>query len=324
MITVTKVRRCAVYRENYEKVCAMVRERRLIWPANEQLDAMGQLDLHKNKNIWNGALKALQTIPLWEEGAPGFDRRDPDQLEPMLAFLPAQNVTEPRGTILVSHGGAMVCRAGHEGFHTAAWFAGQGFNTAVLSYRLRPYTDHDSLADIQRAVRLLRSKQQELGITDRVAVLGYSAGGYLSALCSVHNDPGKSDASDPVERFSCRPDVQVLCYGARAPLHFAGSFGVNPFAQENRVHDFYFEAVNHITPETPPAFLWMPISDDPRHAFVYGNALTAAGVRCEIHCYDSGFHGVGLADGNNDGDYRNERLMTWADLCKSWLEQYGI
>ena len=52
--------------------------------------------------------------------------------------------------------------------------------------------------------------------------------------------------------------------------------------------------------------------------------MTAAGVHCEVHCFDAGFHGVGLADGNNDGDFRDEHLMKWADLAVSWLHKQGI
>lgn len=313
-----------MYQENYEKVLRMEQERTLIWPANEQLNAMGKLDLHTNKTIWNNALIALDAIPLWENGAPGFDDRDPDQLEPMLVFLPAQGIAEPRGTILVSHGGALVCRAGHEGFHTARWFASQGFNTAVLSYRLAPYSKQDSLSDIQRAVRLLRSKKEELNITDMVVVMGFSAGGFLSALCAVHNDEGNPESPDSVERYSCRPDAMVLCYGSRTELAFPGGFGVNPFADPDRRERFYFDAANHINPETPPAFIWQTISDDPRHAFAFAGAMTAAGVPCEVHCFDAGFHGVGLADGNNDGNFRDEHLMKWADLTVSWLKKYEI
>lgn len=313
-----------MYQKNYDLVLKMEQERALIWPANEQLDAMGQLDLHTNKTIWNTALTALDTIPLWENGAPGCDGRDPDQLEPMLAFLPAQGAEEPRGTILVAHGGALVCRAGHEGFHVARHFAAQGFNTAVLSYRLAPYTKADSLADIQRAVRILRARRQELGITEKIACMGFSAGGYLSALCAVHNDGGSLDAADPVESFSCRPDAIVLCYGARSELAYPGGFGVNPFADPERKERFYFEALHHITPEMPPAFLWQTISDDPRHAFTFASAMTAAGVPCEVHCFDAGFHGVGLADGNNDGDFRDDHLMKWAELAASWLRRQGI
>lgn len=313
-----------MYQKNYDLVLKMERERALIWPANEQLDAMGKLDLHTNKTIWNNALKALDTIPLWENGTPGFDDRDPDQLEPMLAFLPAQGVDTPRGTILVSHGGALVCRAGHEGFYVARHLASHGFNAAVMSYRLAPYSKEDSLADIQRAVRVLRSKQEELGITDKIVTMGFSAGGYLSALCAVHNDGGNSLAEDPAERFSCRPDAMVLCYAARCDLAFPGGFRDNPFADPNRRDRFYFDPVNHITPDTPPAFIWQTISDDPRHAFTFAGTMTAAGVNCEVHCFDAGFHGVGLADGNNDGDFRDEHLMKWADLAVSWLQKQGI
>jgi len=313
-----------MYQNNFETVERMEKTRALIWPANEQLDAMGKLDLKKNKSIWNGALRALETIPLWEEGAPGFDDRDPDQLEPMLAFLPAQGVTEPRGTILVSHGGAFFCRAGHEGFHTALYFAKAGFNTAVLSYRLTPYSRMDALADIQRAVRLLRYKKDELGITDKVVCMGFSAGGMLSSDCAVHCDGGDPLASDPVERLSCRPDAVVLGYGVFSDLSFPGGFGKNPFRKENIQEEYFHQPQYHVTPDTPPFFIWTPISDDPRNAFQLSSALTAAGVGHELHCFDAGFHGLGLADGNNDGDFKDDHLARWAGLAVSWLRQYDI
>ena len=313
-----------MYQSNFETVQKMEQERRLIWPANEQLDAMGKLDLRKNKSIWNGALQALSTIPLWGEGAPGFDGRDPDQLEPMLAFLPAQGAAEPRGTVIVSHGGAFVCRAGHEGFHTALHFAKAGFNTAVLSYRLAPYTRHDALTDIRRAVRLLRHKKEELGITDKIALMGFSAGGMLSSDCAVHWDLGDPASDDPIERQSCRPDAVVLGYGVFSDLSFPAGFGKNPFRRETIRDDHYFQPQFHVNPDTPPFFMWMTISDDPRNHFTLASALTAAGVHNELHCFDAGFHGVGLADGNNDGDFKDAHLAKWADLAASWLRQYDF
>ena len=116
-----------------------------------------------------------------------------------------------RGTVIVSHGGGFVMRAGHEGFHTARRFLDLGFNVAVLTYRLAPYTRMDALADIQRAVRLLRANREHLHISDRIALLGYSAGGMLSANGATHYDAGNPQADDPVERQSCRPDAAVLC-----------------------------------------------------------------------------------------------------------------
>lgn len=96
----------------------------------------------------------------------------------------------------------------------AGFFARAGFNAAILTYRLKPYSRRDAMHDMQRAIRLLRARRDELGITDKIAVMGFSAGGMLSGNCATHYDAGDTAASDPVERFSCRPDAAVLGYGA--------------------------------------------------------------------------------------------------------------
>lgn len=315
-----------VYEENQGILKELVESGAVLWPDAVQKKPDGTLDLTANKTLWNKAVARFQAIPLWEEGAPGFDGRDPDQIQPCLVFVPGLGQDRPRGTVVVSHGGAFLCRAGHEGFHTAWSFAKAGFNVAVLTYRLSPYTRLDAMADLQRAIRLLRHRAGELRITQRIAVLGFSAGGMLSGNCATHYDGGDPAAADPVERQSCRPDAAVLCYGAFATTAFPGGMFVSPFAPtaEERAMKLYLSPENNVTADTPPFFIWQTISDDPRNSFVLGSALTQAGVPFELHCFDEGYHGVGLADGANDSGFRGEHLMHWAELCAEWLKKYHI
>ncbi len=313
-----------MYERNYTELKKMRDEGALLWPPERHKNAAGEYNLAENMAIWNKAVARLESIPLWAQGAPGFDDRDPLQIQPNLVFIPAQGVSGKRGTVIVAHGGAFVCHAGHEGFHTALRFAELGFNTAVLTYRLKPYTRRDAMADMSRAIRLLRARKNELGITDAVAVLGFSAGGMLAGNCATHYDRGDGAAADPVERCSSRPDAAVLCYGAFATVAFPEGIMRAPFGDEDRAEKLYLAPEKNITPDTPPFFIWQTISDDPRNAFVLGAALTEAGVPFDLHCFETGHHGVGLADGHDDMGFYDAHLCRWAELCASWLQVHGI
>ena len=320
----TETEDAAMYERNYEILKTIYEEGAVLWPQEKQKNAAGEFDLAENMAIWNGAVARFDSIPLWSGGAPGFDDRDKLQIQPNLIFIPGQGGNNPKSTIIIAHGGAFVCHAGHEGFHTALHFAQLGFNTAVLTYRLRPYSRRDAMADMSRAIRLLRARKDDLGITDRIAVLGFSAGGMLSGNCATHYDRGDMNAADPVERCSSRPDAAVLCYGAFATVAFPEGIMRSTFGQPDRAEKLYLAPEKNVTTDTPPFFIWQTISDDPRNAFVLAGALTEAGVPFDLHCFETGHHGVGLADGRCDDGYCDEHLRKWADLCASWLRVHGF
>ena len=96
------------------------------------------------------------------------------------------------------YGGGFSIRTGCEGPNIALYFHKLGYNTAILSYRLKPYTRRDSIADMQRAIRILRARKEELGISDRVTVMGFSAGGMLSANCATHFEIGRASCRERV------------------------------------------------------------------------------------------------------------------------------
>lgn len=319
-----------MYQKNYDVLKRVVAEKRVIRHVSRHRNPDGSFDLAGNKKIWNDALEKFQVIPLWENGAPNFDDRDPLQTEPSIVFVPAQNETAPRGTVIVAHGGGFESRTGCEGMNVALWFAEHGFNTAVLTYRLKPYTRLDAMDDMHRAIRYLRANQEALGITDKIAAMGFSAGGMLSSNVATHYDLGKADAEDPIERFSCRPDAAVLGYGAFA--FTAGPMGLFqnpfdrkfiPFARDAR-ELYYLAPEANVTPDCPPFFIWQTNSDDPRHAFTLGSALTAAGVPFELHCFPDGVHGMALADGENDLYMDIPHVHRWAELCAEWMRGLGI
>ena len=100
-----------MYERNFTELKKMRDEGALLWPPERHKNAAGEYNLAENMAIWNNAVARLDSIPLWAQGAPGFDDRDPLQIQPNLVFVPAQGVSGKRGTVIVAHGGAFVCHA---------------------------------------------------------------------------------------------------------------------------------------------------------------------------------------------------------------------
>jgi endo-1,4-beta-xylanase len=171
----------------------------------------------------------------------------------------------------------------HEGYNVAQWLSDRGVAAFILKYRLAREEDSSytvegtELKDIQRAIRVVRSRAQEWGVyPDRIGVIGFSAGGELAALASTRFDSGTSGSADSIERESSKPNFQGLIYPGLP-------------------HDMNLSA------ETPPAFL--ACGEDDRPEISQGVpklylALKAAGVSAELHVYAHAGHGFGLRANN--------------------------
>ena len=186
------------YLKNVELLEQAVRTDAAIFPIAGHKKKDGTLDIERNLKIWRQALEPFYKTLLWEGGAPGFDAsKTPLQEDPYLVFFPAPESETPKGTILVAHGGGFSWRTGSEGINVAYYFHKAGFNTAVLAYRLEPYTRFDAIADMKRAIRILKNRKEEWRLGDRFAAMGFSAGGMLAGNCATHPDDGDPVSEDP-------------------------------------------------------------------------------------------------------------------------------
>jgi len=254
-------------------------------------------------------------IPLWPDGAPGSPANtSPESVRlneagehivsnvhvpSVTVYMPPPGKATGASVIVVPGGGHRELWMDHEGYRVADYLAGEGIAAFVLKYRLArekgsTYTvEGESLSDLQRAIRLVRSRAADWRLDPaRLGVMGFSAGGELAALAGTRYDGGASGSSDPVARQSSRPSFQALLYPAIPPgLTFS--------------------------PQTPRAFLLGGAQDQPAISQGLAElylAMRRAGAEAELHIYDGVGHGFGLR-AENKGP-----VAAWPQRFLDWLE----
>ena len=199
-----------------------------------------------------------------------------------------------------------------EGSQIAAWLNARGIAGFVLKYRLGPRYHHPApLDDAHQALRYVRAQAAEFHIQpDRVGIWGFSAGGHLASTAATHFDTG------------ARPDFAILAYPVitlEPPYAHQGSrrnlLGEEP--NPKLVHNLSNET--QVTAETPPTFLFHTSGDKgvpAENSVLFYLALRKAGVPAEMHIYERGNHGVGLAPAD-------PVLATWPGRLEDWLKLRG-
>ncbi|MGD0771568.1 MAG: alpha/beta hydrolase [Candidatus Solibacter sp.] len=261
---------------------------------------------------------------LWPGGAPGaLGTEEIDK--PSLAPYP---VPAGRGTgtavIVCPGGGYSGLSMDKEGDQIARWLNSLGVSAFVLKYRLGPKYHHPvELGDAQRAIRTVRSKATEYRLLpDRIGIMGFSAGGHLASTAGTHFDAGDAAASDPIDHLSSRPDFLVLCYPVISFGEFAHQGSKRNLLGENPDPKLVASLSNEtqVTAQTPPTFLFHTNADNGvpvENSVLFYMALRKAGVPAELHIYERGPHGVGLAQ-------TDEALSSWPGRLADWLRVHGL
>jgi acetyl esterase/lipase len=264
---------------------------------------------------------------LWPNGAPGAGGSDPANDQPALTiYSPPEGTGNGTAVVICPGGGYRNLAMGHEGHDIATWLNGMGITGVVLEYRMSRggYQHPIPLMDAQRALRTIRFRAEELNLDpNRIGILGFSAGGHLASTAGTHFDTGNPNADDPVERVGCRPDFMILCY----PVIALGETYTHKGSQRNLIGENPpQELINslsnekQVTAHTPPTFLFHTDEDTsvpPENSVVFYLALRKAGVPAELHIYQNGRHGRGLAQ-NIQG------TSGWPEACKQWLLGQGM
>ncbi|WNR43630.1 alpha/beta hydrolase [Paenibacillus roseipurpureus] len=263
-------------------------------------------------------MEAGTTIELWPDASKNSQGEN-NQGCPSLTLYPAVG-DGLRAAVIICPGGGYWGRAPHEGEPIAKWLNGLGISAYVLNYRVAPYKHPIPLQDAQRAIRTVRFHAEAWGIdANRIGILGFSAGGHLAATAGTHYDAGDANAQDLIDQMSSRPNLMVLCY----PVI---SFGIYTH-QGSRINligetpddDLVQHLSNelHVTGDTPPTFLWHTADDEAvvvENSLLFASALSRHKVPFDLHVFESGVHGIGIAD-----DHAEAYL--WPEACANWLKK---
>lgn len=285
------------------------------------------------------AAEAPLVLPIWPAAVPADD----GTIGPERVRAPSEaptkdakwitNVTKP--TVTVFHptkdkntGTAIVvCPGGGywnlawdlEGEEVAAWLNTVGVTAIVLKYRVPRRAGQPErlpapgpLLDTQRAVSLVRTRAAEWGIaTNRIGILGFSAGGHLAVATATHFDQRGYEPIDEMDKTSCRPDFAVAVY----PGYFIEQQPAGVETNKSVLAPYM-----RIPAATPPIFL-VHASDDSvagaENSVVMYRALKEANVPAELHVYAQGGHGFGVRKSNLP-------CSTWTDRCVAWLQNQGM
>jgi acetyl esterase/lipase len=240
-------------------------------------------------------------------------------------FLPRTMSQNTPAVVLCPGGGYVQLAMNHEGRQVANYLNSLGIAAFVLRYRLGPRYHHPiELGDAQRAIRTLRSHASDWRLDpSRIGIMGFSAGGHLAMTAATHFQAGPATTADAVDRVSSRPDFVVLGYpvismterwthqGSKTSL-----LGSTPDPALARS----LSGEQAVTKDTPPTFIFHTNADTAvpaENSVYYYLALRRMGVPAELHIFERGPHGVGLA--NDD-----PALSEWSKLLANWLRGRGI
>ena len=246
------------------------------------------------------AQKLTDPILLWPDGAPGATGVSDEDKPAVIPFVPEASKRNGAAILVVPGGGFTIRAVDHEGVLVAQWLKDHGITAFLLRYRLRPIYDRtDWVKDGQRAMQYIRSHADEYHLSiDRVGAIGFSAGANLIADMAVSAVSAQSNATDPLDQFSSKPDFMILGYGSmRIPANIDST------------------AVAGL----PPTFMYGTAEDRSSNGGMQEmlSRLYRAGVPVEAHFFQNGIHGTGFALGD-------PILGQWTNLLHNWLAVGGF
>jgi Esterase/lipase len=212
-------------------------------------------------------------------------------------FLPDKAINNGSAVIVCPGGGYKILAYDLEGTEIAGWLNKLGFTAFVLQYRI-PDKKEGALQDVQRAMRIVRNNSQKWNIDpEKIGVMGFSAGGSLSARASTLFNKKTYPPVDKSDSLSCRPSFTMLIYPAY--LDQGPNLTLTPELELNK--------------DVQPIFIFQT-ADDPygNSALVMAGALRNAKLPVELHFLSTGGHGYGLRPGKVAAE-------TWPLLAEKWL-----
>lgn len=260
-------------------------------------------------------MKTMEKFELWQEKVGEFYET------PTITYYKPEKQTGD-GAVIIFPGGGYGCRAPYEGDGYARFLSANGVASFVVDYRVAPSHYPDPLSDARRAVRFVRHYAQKFQVNkDKIAVMGSSAGGHLTALVSTYRGEVAGDGIDEIGQESPFPNAQILCYpviSSDLDITHLGTY-TNLLGEDSSIWEQY-NPEKLVTEKAPLAFIWHTSEDNlvnVINSYAYAQALKKAGVACEMHIFPYGVHGLGVSE-------KDAHVAQWTGLLLNWLKLIGF
>jgi acetyl esterase/lipase len=265
-------------------------------------------------------------IYLWDKKI--FPLKDDkiDQYAP--AIIPYQlfrkaGQTKKLPVMLICPGGGFMYKELYKEGEQIAFMANKlGMSAFVLDYRTAPYAHPNQILDIQRSIRFIRFHAEKYGIDpNRICVIGFSAGGMIAGLAATERPEGNSEAIDPIDRISAKPDAVVLCYAITnlQKMEFFQKLLLGSVSPGKDISKRYNlpSCVDNIN---CPLFIWTTCNDKSvpsLQSLDMGEQLSKTGKDFEIHIFEEGPHGLSLSQYNG-------AVAQWIPAMEKWLSRHSF
>ncbi|MBQ6624505.1 MAG: alpha/beta hydrolase [Clostridia bacterium] len=241
--------------------------------------------------------------------------------------------TRKRPAILIIPGGGYQICSDREGETIVRLFMSLGYNCACLRYSTCEKASSEMpkasrpLLEASKAMSLMRENAEKWHIIpDKIAVIGFSAGGHLAGTLGTMWDDDSIYENLDIPFGSNKPNAMILSYPVALSGENAhrGSFDIllGKYKDDKELLEKY-DIVNRISDNTPPTFIWHTYTDD---CVPVENALRfceemrkKSKSSCELHIFCEGGHGMSICTKEVACD--NAYVGKWKELCASWLEK---
>ncbi len=260
-----------------------------------------------------------------------------DNCDPTVEMYLPFNLTEmgrendKRPCMIVCPGGAYAFCSQREAEPIALQFLPQGYNVFTITYSVNPHRFPTQLREVAALMELIYKNADAWNCdTEKIAIIGFSAGGHLAAHYSTMFDCKEVRKVFPESKSV---NASVLCYPVITadPSHaemgsihnLVGKTDISPEETE------YFSCDKNVKDTTPPAFIWHTAEDGlvpVMNSMLYAEALSAHKVPFELHIYPYGAHGLSTGDAQTNGDMNEkiEHMGNWLTSLEKWLKLIGF
>ena len=267
----------------------------------------------------------MTTFDLWPGDAPGKAHGD----APRIYYYPTSE-KKGRGAVVIFPGGGYIKRATPEdkgGFSKA--INDLGLDCFIVGYRVNEDASPDlfpaPMLDARRAMRFVRTNAERFGIdSSKIAAMGSSAGGHLTAFTSTYRGALKGETQDEIDAVDYMPNLQILCYPVTSCASHRPSY-INLLGESAEAIADGYDPILLADDKTPPAFIWHT-AEDPGvsvlGSYNYAARLKELGIPVEMHIFPFGAHGLGTGKVGHRG--LEPHITIWTELLRRWLELFGF